>query len=236
MKRILLDLDTLLDTRLGCLSLIYPEAATYVVKHTDYWDREHTDWSKLTDGRVTNAQFEERWAKRDIDVLQNSVLTSINVVLLRILSEMNINATTGVTVHEVGLEVNLAPYTLSFEEQEELEQILRETYGQELVITFCSIPVAELTPTYIRKRYAAVLLYGFHEWIKIHDAELMKGRSPDIYFIGPKLFEKDPSRLSIEQKQEEYRRFRFFKLEYMDFEFVDAKFFSMYRPEKPKAA
>ena len=233
-KKILTCLDTLLDTRLGTLATLNPKAAEHVVKTPDYWLREHNNWSVLTGGLVTNEQFNERYAKRDITVLQNSIMTGINVVLLKILAEIDVNDSSGITRTDVGLEVNLAPYELTHDEIEELEDILRKTYGRELLITFCSIPMEELTPKVLRSRYAAIITYAFHEWIVMHDRALLEERTPTFNFIGPKLFEKDPSKLTVDQKRDEFTCFRLFKLEFMDFDFIDVKHMSMFRPEKPQ--
>jgi hypothetical protein len=233
-KKILIDLDTLLDTRLATLGALSTEALNYVVKHDAYWQREHTDWSVLTNGLVTNEQFAERYRNRDDAILRTSTMTAIMTVLLQILAEIDANAIDGMHETDVGVEVNLAPYSPTHEEVEELQTILRMHYGQETIITFCNIPLKELTPAVLRERYSAVIMYGFHEWIVEHDVALMQARTPCFNFIGPKLFEKDPSRLTVEQKQEEFLRLKLFKLEFMDFEFVDARFMSMFRPERLK--
>ncbi|MFO5736502.1 hypothetical protein, partial [Klebsiella pneumoniae] len=57
-------LDSLLDTRLGTNRLLNKDAANKLVTNGQiYWHREMDDWTKLTDGLVTNEQFVEAYSK-----------------------------------------------------------------------------------------------------------------------------------------------------------------------------
>lgn len=233
LKKILTNLDTLLDTRLGTLSVLDPKAASIAVSTPEYWLREYNDWVGLTHGRIDNATFNARYQNRDDEVMLASVATGISPVLLKFLGATDVNAVNNMADDvDIGLEVNIAPYSLSTEELDELTAILQKTYGRCTPISFCDVPLDELTPTYLRERYAMAVLYDFHEWIVRHDRELMSARTPCFNFIGPKLFEHDPRRLSVEQKKDEFTRLRLFKLEFMDFEFIDVKYMSMLRPER----
>lgn len=231
-RKLLTDLDTLTDTRLGTLEALNPEAASRAVKTEAYWLREYDDWTALTGGLVDNATFVERYKHRDMDVLMRSVMTGVSAIILQLLAMADANALHGMGDSLVGLEVNIAPYTLTTEELDELRVILQSIYSKETPISFCHVPLSELTATYLRQHYAMAVMYGFHEWIVQHDRDLMSARTPCFNFIGPKLFQHDPRHLSVEQKQDEFTRLRLFKLEFMDFEFVDVKHMSMYRPTR----
>ena len=76
-KRILIDIDTLLDTRLGLLHTLNPEAVKRVVVNDRYWLRDYDDWEVLTEGLVTKSQFDDAWKQRTTDILQHSMMTSI---------------------------------------------------------------------------------------------------------------------------------------------------------------
>jgi hypothetical protein len=235
-RRILLDIDALLDTRLGLLSQLNSEVATRVVQSNAYWERDYTDWERLTRGGVTNAAFEAAWVKRDIETARQSIMTGIIPVLMRVMAEYDQNMRDGVVTDDLALEVNLHPYEFNDEETEELTEILKGVFYQDLTVTFCSRPLEELTPVVLNEHYSAVVLFDFNRWIKHHCLSLGETRCKGLSFIVPRLFEKDPSQLSLERKQEEIMGFRLWFVELFEVEFIDAEWFSMYRPSLPAEA
>jgi hypothetical protein len=232
MKKIYIDLDGLLDTRLGTLSLNNPEAAVQVVKSDAYWDRDYTDWHRFSNGYVDNDTFNHWWVERDRRVLQESVVTGIITVLMRLLTEYSQNQKEGTVEEDVAVEINIAPYDFSDDEMDELTAILREATYSELPVLFSSRPLDELTPEFIREQYGAVILFEFHAWIRHHHTALVEHRCRDITFVVPRLFEQDPQRLSDEQRRDEFIAFRLGFLDHLELEFIDANWFSMFRPLK----
>lgn len=230
MKQILIDLDSLMDTRLGVLDTIDPALAKHIVKSTTYWDREHTDWSALTDGALDNATFQEHWDARDNRVLEASMMSGMIPVLAKILSDYHRNMQDGMVQEDVGIDVNIWPYHLEIEELDVIREALQAYLYDDLEVSFCSRPMTELTPLVMHEHYAAVILFDFQPWIKYHCFNIAKQRCPGLNLIVPKLFERDPSKLSVESKEEEVIGLRLWLLEYIDIEFIDAQWFSMFRP------
>lgn len=227
MKRVLIDLDSLLDTRLGVLAVNDPESAEVVVGKEAYWEREHDDWAGLTNGRVDNTTFVQWWKARDAAVLRASMMSGMLMVLGQLLSEYNRNQQEGIVHEDIALEINLHPYTLTTEEIEELSHVLQETLYDDLVVSVSSYTREDLTPAVMNKRYAAVIMYDFAAWIKQHCFNIGKQRCPGLNVIVPRLFEKDPSDLTVGQKQEEILGFRLWLMEYIDFDFIDVRWFSL---------
>lgn len=228
-RKIMIEADALFDTRLGTLDIINPAAASRVVQNEDYWRRDHEDWTMLTGGLVTTEQFKEAYAKRDDKTLASSMATSIYLVLVKVLNDYQANVVDGMVDDDIQLVINQHPYKFELDEIEELTAILRMYLGTDLTVTFCDIPLAELTPKELTDRYAAAFIYNFFDWIKIHQMALLTQRSPDFNMVSPKLFETNPARLTPEGKQGQYTAFRLRWLEHMDFDTVDARFFSMVR-------
>lgn len=236
MKHILIDLDSLLDTRLGVLESIDPALTRQVIQSNTYWDREHTDWSVLTQGKLSNEDFLACWRDRDNRVLQASMMTAMIPVLGKILADYHRNMKDGVVEVDVGVEVNIWPYGLEYDDLEVIREALHQYLYDDLEVTFCSRPLTELTPQVMHEHYSAVVLFDFQPWIKHHCFNIAKQRCPGLNLIVPKLFESDPSKLSVESKEEEIIGFRLWLLEYIDIEFIDAQWFSMFRPEPTKHA
>lgn len=230
MRKIYIDLDSLLDTRLGTVSKLNPEAAIQAIQGDRYWDREHTDWHELSNGYLSNEQFNDAWEHRDKETLRESVMTSILAVLGRVLAEYHQNMKEGMATDEVAVEVNVAPYPFDDEEMEELAEILKLNTYKDLPVFFISRPLDELTPEFIREHYDAMILFEFHRWVRLQHVALTKCHCRDVTFIVPRLFERKPERLTDEQKRDEFVAFRLGFLDHLELEFVDPAWFSMFRP------
>lgn len=235
LKRILVDLDTLLDTRLGVINFISKDAASYLIKNEAYWDRENDFWEPLTGGLVTQEQFNEAWVARggnnSADVLNGSLLSGIQPFIMRILTEDLINRANlmGDALDDVGITVNTWPYALSLNEVEDMRDCAEYLFGS-VHIEIVDIPMSEITPEFLDKNFSAVVTYSFIEWIKHHYEGLAKARMNDFNFISARIFEHDVSKTSIDDKKTAVDMFRIQKLIHMDFEFIDARYFSMFRP------
>jgi len=226
-RRLYVDVDCLLDTRLGVLSGIDPQAAIAAVRNPRYWTRDYNDWELLTDGLVNKERYDAAWALRDMSTLVDSVVTGIPSVLQQLLVDHHKNMKDGSVVDDVGLEVNLAPYAFTDEERDGLEHILQEMFFSDLIITFCYRPLDELTPTLISEQYSGLVMYEFHDWIKTHHEALVSTPCKDVSFVVPRLFEVNPEELNQEGKQTELTLFRLAMLDHMDVEFISAEWFSM---------
>lgn len=234
-KRILLDLDTLLDTRLGVINMLNPEAAKLLISSDAYWDRENDFWEVLTQGLVTREAFNEAWAARggnnSADVLNGSILSGATPFILRMLTDDLINRSNqmGDIKDEVGLVINTWPYALTLDEVEDMRDIAVYLFGATTNIELVDIPMDKITPLFLDAGYAAVVTYNFIEWIKMHHEELGTVKMNCFNFIGPRIYEADVSKLSIDEKKTIIDMFRLEKLIHMDFEFIDARYFSMAR-------
>lgn len=231
----MVDLDSLLDTRLAVIRNINPEAAAFLMESDEYWLREHDDWGRLTEGRITNAEFKAAWATRGgentADTLNASIETGLSPFILRLLAEANINARDNMAEveNEIGLAINIAPYVLNNDQREELEEIIHAKYGKELPVRIYDIPLEDLTCVRLDAVCDMLITYQFIDWMHLHYEELAKATMSDFNMIGPKMFERDPSELTVAQKQREFFMFRLTKLINMDIEWIDSMYFSMFR-------
>lgn len=228
-SKIYIDMDSLFDTRMATLAALDAEAATKLLQSDEYWARETNQWYRLTRGKVSDEAFNTAYAKRDNQTLQRSVITGIIAPLLKVLTLNEQARLAGVHNKEITLEINLHPYTLTFEELELLPKLIIHRLGIAPRITFCSVPVEELTAGYLVANYAGAFMYDFNGWIKLHLADLIKSRNPDFTLVVPKLFEKDVSKLSVDDKKDQITSFRMYMLEYIDITVIDLACYSTFR-------
>jgi hypothetical protein len=247
-KRILTPLDVHLDTRAATVARINPEAASRLLETTDYWTRENDFWEQLTGGLITREEFNEAYAQRGGEntnaTLERSVRTNITPFILRLLTDdlkIRANLITAADEPEIALTINYWPYDLTPDGIESFRSIMHYFYGNEMEIEMVSIPMTELTPTYLNENFAAIITYDFPEWIKYHAVELGKATMNCFNFISPKIFEADVSRMTPDAKKQILNEFHFKYLIHMDFEWIDASYFSVInvhgkdRPDFPTA-
>ncbi|MNC12964.1 hypothetical protein D3C75_606930 [compost metagenome] len=87
-----------------------------------------------------------------------------------------------------------------------------------------------VTPQWLLDNFAAAFMYDFNGWIKIHLANLVNRRSQGFNLVVPRLFEQDPTKMTVEDKQDEVKSFKLWFTEYMLIHFIDASNFSIFRP------
>jgi len=232
-RRILLGIDELLDTRLGVIANISQEAAAKLVSNPGYWERDFDDWEKLTDGMITKAAFDEAWANRGGEnsaaTINASFETGLAPFLYQMLAEADINMMDGMTrqADEIGLAVNTAPYTMSPSERATLIEIIQLKYGSELNVKLVEYTIEELTIERLADEFGAMIIYDFANWFKLHHVAIVGTLMPDFNIVHPKLFDRDPSELTLEEKRHEFVKFRSFTQHNMDINWIDARYFSL---------
>lgn len=230
-SKLYIDLDSIIDTRISTLAKIDNEIAGELLKTEIYWLRESDHWDTLTGGVIQPDAFNELYAKRDKELLKSSYITGIFSPLTKIIADNELAMAEGALNKPISFEINIWPYKLEPEEMDAFIELFKYRLGVDVTVTMCSVPLEAVTPTYLTDHYAGAFMYPFHDWIKIHLEELIKHNHPDFVLVVPKIFEKDTSRLSIDEKRDQVTTFRVYLLEYMDISFIDASCFSIFKPK-----
>lgn len=240
-RRMLLSVDVLLDTRLGVIANLSQEAAKVLVSNDNYWERDYDDWEKLTGGLITNEAFKEAYANRggvnSAQTLNASFETGLSPFLYQMLAEADINMMDGMTseADEVGLAINVYPYVMTVEERATLVDIIQTKYGTNLNVKLVDYTMEELTVECLADEFGGMVIYEFAEWFKHHHVAIVGSLLPDFNVIHPKLFDRDPTELTIEEKRSDFFRFRLATQHNMDINFIDARYFSLINLEKTPA-
>lgn len=239
---LLVDLDVLLDTRLGTLRQHFPECVPEVTDSMKYWARKHEDWSKLTSGRVSNEMFGAAYAKRNEDTLKQSQLTGIIDYLIRIATSYQSSVQIEQQQHPFTLVINLHPYQLDDETIEALELTLLSYHfsAMYMSIEVVNLSEEELTPSYMIDNFTGYLTYNHLSYIQTHtqaliaQQELSFGTRPLSQFslVGPLLFEKDPTPLAPEEQQKHVGKIKLVMSEFIGFDYIDPFYFSEFRKLK----
>lgn len=232
-RRLLLPLDVLLDTRLGVMNNLDPTAAAILVKNPEYFERDYDDWFKLTKGRVTNESFKEAYAARggvnSAATLNASFETGIAPFLYQLLAEADINTIDGMTPEgsEIGLAINISPYVLSIEERATLIDIVQIKYGKDLNVKLVDYAIHELTVERLADEFGGMVIYELAEWFQYHTEGITGALMSDFNVVHPKLFDTDPSELTIEERRQAMIGFRLITQHNLDINYIDARYFSL---------
>lgn len=230
-SKIYIDLDSIMDTRISTLAKLDNELAGELLKTEAYWYRESDHWDTLTGGVINQDSFTQTYAKRNKDLLKSSFITGIFGPLAKVMADNELAMAEGALNKPISFEINIWPYKLDPVEMDAFIELFKYRLGVDVPVTMCSVPLESVTPTFLTDRYASAFMYSFHEWIKFHLEELVKYQHPDFILVVPKLFERDVSRLSIDDKRDQVTAFRVYLLEYMDITFIDASCFSIFKPK-----
>lgn len=180
------ELDAILDTRLAVISSIDQDAAVKLLRSEEYYTRAIDDFSKLVE--ISKEQFEEAYLKRDKEILKQSRLTKIPLILDDLISKMEMLSTETPFVESLKVELNVWPYKLDEEERSLFASALMAFTGIETLVDVIYKDPETLTPSYIKGRYTGLILYNFRDWLKYHTEAFMKVQIPTLTILAPAIF------------------------------------------------
>lgn len=226
------DIDSMLDSRLGTLARFWPETFKKCIHDIDYFMRDRDDFTKW--GGPTQAEFLEKYKERDVETLMHSIVTAVPALVKLKMRKMEEDFDQTPYFASIGMDVNVWPYEFQEDEIEELVNIMRVYGGLNTHPNIISKPPEDITPTLIAGRYKIVMLYDFRDWLAKH-IPLKAFQMYKVEFLAPWLLPPDGVVTSPETLAEAGLRpdadVRLMTetglIEYLSLEFVSAAFFSM---------
>lgn len=160
---ILIDIDSIIDTRLGTLCKLCNGAdhifnQRYVTRLTDEFN--------LLDENLNMEEYKKAYENRDVD----SIGLGIPTVLLTEFGQMlgyHLDEVIGPNPEDkvIFIEINTWPYKLSPEENEDLINCFREWTGTPFEIRAVHIPVEEMSmPLIQQKKWSVIFTYDFDKF------------------------------------------------------------------------
>lgn len=183
---ILIELDMLLDSRLGVIAQMDVELADRILS-SGYTTRKTDNFTTL-DKTFDIEEYRRRYKARDVETLKESRCTPIAVVINSITNQLEKQQLNTPMVSGITITVNISPYNLTAEEKEVLRDMVSEYTSLTSDIKIVEIPIKALTPTLIKETFTAVFLYNFDEWLGIHRDALSVCKMPTVTMVAPALF------------------------------------------------
>lgn len=160
-EAILIELDTLLETRLGTVDFINPEWANKLAM-SGYQHRLSDDFNMFVP-EIDMVKYKEAYAKRDWQVLARSAPTEFSVDLTRILDELLFDPKRLSPNATMEIHVNIYPYDLTDEEKVAMVESIHEVTHTVFFIKLVSIPPYSITLELIKSNnWVAIFTYDLN--------------------------------------------------------------------------
>lgn len=179
--KIYVELDCLLDTRIGTVAMISEDLATQVLKNGYHQRLEDT----FKD--VNPIEFKERYNNRNIDTLKYSTITTV-IPLLRHLCTLIYEETISRPYHS-GPEIilNIYPYFMTDETVTAIRSAVERWMGLMTPVTISRIEPKDLKPV-LCKDFSLMIMYDPTVWFNENLEELLKKPLRDVTLYIPKLY------------------------------------------------
>jgi len=187
---VMADLDAVLDTRLGLLDLIDPNAALKAFESEDYYIRLVDDYSEICG--IGQDQFLNAWHQRSVEVLKRSMITPVIFVLKSMLTQLELKALNSPVAPNPILKVNYWPYELNKNEIEGIRKAIANYSGVTTRIDMVRYTPKETSLGKLKKgSYGGYFTYGFKDWLEGSLEDLRTVMDPRFQLFIPSVFPKD---------------------------------------------
>lgn len=180
---IYIQLDALLDTRLGTIAQHWGDEVALNVLKTGYHTRMSDSFAGV-DKDVYQAQYENR----SVDTLVYSRVTNTGSLvrqLVAVLADQSINDPT----HDgAKIVVNVYPYELTSEERDLMGKSIALWTDHLAPVELVFMRPEDLTPVHCKQNYSVMFVYEYEQWYNIHNAALNEVGIPDVDLFAPALF------------------------------------------------
>lgn len=156
--RILVELDCLLDTRAGTLAKINPELAIEALDK-GYFTREWDDFPGFN-----KEEFDDAYHGRDLDTLENSILTGMYYFLAARFSDIRKQLIDSREYDGIELIVNTYPYKLDQDDMDAIGIAMATHFRMIESVKVVNMTYEEISPTYCADQLVALVLYDWDIW------------------------------------------------------------------------
>jgi hypothetical protein len=229
LQAIYVELDVLLDTRLGTLARIGQDVAARILGTGSYHTRQSDDFEG-----VSKDQFQELYSARDTLTLAHSTVTGAILWLKRLAGVLADQAIERPYHDGIQIVVNTYPYQLTSEEQGQMVEAIAAWIRTTVTtkVELVSIATKDLTPLHCKSSYAMMMIYDYQLWMETHSDAFKQHRLPEVTLFGPMIYaHKVPTAEELEKAVKEaahpFMATEMLASPLIDLKLIDVKFFSI---------
>jgi hypothetical protein len=191
---LLIDLDCLFDTRYTILNEMDPVAADDLLLK-GYYLRDRDEFPNMV-----LPEFREKYQKRDVNTLKNSLPTALLFRLGAIVGDYIVEFGKEGRLLNPELILNIYPYKLTPEEINTMVLCLKIHTNHMLPVRVINNNPLSITPAWLQDNVTFFYLYNWSEWITQHTATLASNRLDDVCLVAPSIMP-----LSIDEGREQVK-------------------------------
>ena len=195
-QRILIELDALIDTRLGTVKRFWPRRINNS-NLDEYHSRDHIRiWDIFG---IPKDKYLEHYNARDIDTLAFSFGTKLSVVLRALITTSIMKAETNPHIGQVEITLNLFPYVLNPEVQRAFLNVLDDLLMvddvdvvKQIITGVDFIDTTVLSAGAIRNEFEGMIIFDLVEWLSTTNKLTAKEPAPTLtVYFAALLYEDD---------------------------------------------
>lgn len=229
-QNLLIDLDTLIDTRFGLIYQRFPKAFRKLDVY-EFCTRNHNRLWELVgcDEKTWKAQ----WEKRDVATIESSKPTSLLLHLKEIIVARYAQGKTSPVHHPLTITVNTFPYRLSKEALDEVKESVKAWTYSDIEVHTVYLTPATLTPDTIKTNYQSLFIYDWVEWMTIHRDALKSCKIPTVTFHVPSyIYDNSPELMEAAMRSDvdPFAQMARYLSEYLAVEVVKPELFCLPTP------
>jgi len=195
LETIYVELDAILDTRLGTISKINSDIASSLLLSEKYHTRDEDAFVG-----IDYDLFKEQYRNRDVDTLKRSVITGVLQLVKQLANDLTEQAIQRPFHEGCTIAVNYYPYKLTVEEQEEFRLAIMAWTQKLIPVELISISPTKLTPEYCKNSFSLMVVYEYEDWMNCQSERFKTTRLPEITMLAPAIyFNKKPTSEELEQ-------------------------------------
>jgi hypothetical protein len=143
-------------------------------------------------GIISDADFRQGYAERDVSTLKHAVPTRWLFDLGGLMSSLYEQSLVRPYFSEYVLTVNLFPYLLSEAEQVAIRRCVQYWTGPQTKVRLASLSPEDMTPQYVKNNFVCLVDYDPYTWLNVQAKAFEVMRCPDVTFIAPAIYHQAP--------------------------------------------
>lgn len=187
-KKIYVSLDSILDTRLGTLTIINPDFAFDVSTKPEYFTREIDEFETAKAGKLDKEIYNLTIEKFKDKIIRSSIVTRMFVFISKLINHYIQQVIHTPLLAGIELEINTFPYEFSDVEIKELHESIVSVIGDVVKVNFVHLSLDSISLAYAKQNYVAMIMYTYHEWYNKHSEEIKKNPTKELVVYAPRIY------------------------------------------------
>lgn len=227
LEALYVELDVLLDTRLGTLAKIAGKEVVKTVLESGYHSRKSDCFAG-----VDKDHYLTQYKQRDGEILALSTVTNAITFVKHLVGVLTEQAIVRPYHDGAKLIVNYFPYELTGEERDELGKALAVWTNNLAPIELVYLHPKDLTPDHCKKSYSLMIVYEYEQWLNTHASAFEHCRLPEVTMYAPAIyFGPEPKAEELEKATREaahpLRAMEMLASPLVNLQLIDVKYFSI---------